>query len=119
MQSPLFTSTSSAKTSTRKGQQKRFKVTTYTSQTPMQKYRSQLMLSFPLWQLTMPLGLVLVAAILSLTAYVTTGGRYVFDFHLSHEQLSIRTDVDKRELLQPDKDAHIDAGQRARKELSD
>jgi hypothetical protein len=67
----------------------------------------------------MPLGLVLVATISSLTAYAATGGRYMFDFHLSYEQLSIRTDVDKRDLLQPDKEAHIDSGQRARKDLSD
>lgn len=50
----------------------------------------------PVWQITVPLSVVLIFAMGSYTACSIVGGRYTFDFSITREQISIRTDVDRR-----------------------
>jgi hypothetical protein len=52
---------------------------------------------FPIWQITVPLGVVLIFATGSLTAYFMAEGRLLFDLYVSREQIKVRADVDKRE----------------------
>ena len=82
---------------TQNQRKKRFKATT--GLTPMREpdRSSVVRTPFPIWQITMPLGFVLIFAIGSLTAYYMVEGRFIFDLQMSREQLRIRTDVDKRE----------------------
>jgi hypothetical protein len=53
--------------------------------------------TYPIWQITVPLGVVLIFAIGAFTAYSMVEGRYLFDLSINREQIRIRTDVDKRE----------------------
>jgi hypothetical protein len=53
--------------------------------------------SFPIWQVTVPLGGVLIFAISSLTAYFMVEGRFIFDLYVSPKQIKIKADVDKRD----------------------
>lgn len=52
---------------------------------------------FPLWQVTVPLSIVIVCGISAWTAYSMVEGRYLFDLSVSRDQIKVRTDVDKRQ----------------------
>ena len=51
----------------------------------------------PIWQITLPLGAVLIFGIGAFTAFSMVEGRYLFDLDINREGIKIRTDVDKRE----------------------
>jgi len=51
----------------------------------------------PVWQITLPLCVVMIFGIGALTAFYMVEGRYVFDLDISRERIKMRTDVDKRE----------------------
>jgi hypothetical protein len=77
--------------------EKRFKSTTDEPSAPRSDETLAVRSPFPIWQITVPLCIVLIFAIGSLTAYSMVEGRYLFDLTVSREQIRIRTDVDKRE----------------------
>jgi hypothetical protein len=52
---------------------------------------------FPVWQITLPLCMVMIFGIGALTAFYMVEGRYLFDLDITRERIKIRTDVDKRE----------------------
>ncbi len=52
---------------------------------------------FPIWQITLPLCVVMIFGIGALTAFYMVEGRYLFDLDISRERIKMRTDVDKRE----------------------
>jgi hypothetical protein len=52
---------------------------------------------FPVWQITLPLCVVMIFGIGALTAFYMVEGRYLFDLDISRERIKMRTDVDKRE----------------------
>ncbi|BAZ23251.1 hypothetical protein NIES4073_41390 [Kalymmatonema gypsitolerans NIES-4073] len=52
---------------------------------------------FPVWQITLPLCMVMIFGIGALTAFYMVEGRYLFDLDISRERIKIRTEVDKRE----------------------
>ena len=52
---------------------------------------------FPIWQITLPLCVVMIFGIGALTAFYLVEGRYLFDLEISRERIKMRTDVDKRE----------------------
>ncbi len=52
---------------------------------------------FPVWQITLPLCVVMIFGIGALTAFYMVEGRYLFDLDISGERIKMRTDVDKRE----------------------
>ena len=87
-----------AQTSTQFHHKKRFKVTTSQASNLKPNTCPSVKSPFPIWQVTMPLGVVLIFAIGSLSAYFMVEGRYLFDLHMSREQIRIRTDVDKRKI---------------------
>jgi hypothetical protein len=91
------TSIYSVQATTQVHPEKRFKSTTDTPSTSSPGETFVAKTPFPIWQITVPLGIVLIFAIGSLTAYSMVEGRYLFDLMVSREQIRIRTDVDKRE----------------------
>lgn len=52
---------------------------------------------FPLWQITLPLCIVLIFGIGALTTIYMVNGRYLFDLEFTRQGLRIRTDMDKRD----------------------
>jgi hypothetical protein len=52
---------------------------------------------FPLWQITLPLCIVLIFSIGALTTIYMVNGRYLFDLELTPQGLRIKTDMDKRD----------------------
>lgn len=77
--------------------ERRFKSTTDLTLEYRFNESSYIRAPFPIWQITVPLCIVLIFAIGSLTAYSMVEGRYLFDLSVSREHIRIRTDVDKRE----------------------
>lgn len=79
-------------------EKRRFKPTTDLTLEHRSNKSSCIETPFPIWQITMPLCIVLIFAIGSLTASSMVEGRYLFDLVVSREHIRIKTDVDKREL---------------------
>ncbi|NEP02034.1 MAG: hypothetical protein F6K58_25930 [Symploca sp. SIO2E9] len=52
---------------------------------------------FPIWQITLPLCVVVIFGIGAFTAFYMVEGRYLFDLDISRERIKLTTDVDKRE----------------------
>ena len=52
---------------------------------------------FPVWQITLPLCVVIIFSIGALTTIYMVEGRYLFNLDISGERIKIITDVDKRE----------------------
>lgn len=94
-----FISTSRSQTTIASDQDGRFKVTTEqasdTSETIQHDALVRNRLS-PIWQLTAPICLVLMTAIISLATCTTDEGKYVLDFVMSRDYIRLRTEVDKR-----------------------
>lgn len=53
---------------------------------------------FPIWQVTLPLGVVSIFMMGSLTTYFISEGRFLFDLSVSWQQIKVRVDADKREI---------------------
>lgn len=52
--------------------------------------------NFPIWQITLPLSVVLIFAIGAFTTIYMTNGGYIFLFEATPKKVRIRTDIDKR-----------------------
>lgn len=53
--------------------------------------------TFPVWQITFPLGVVLIFTLGTATAIWLAHGRYTFEFEASPKQIRVRTDIEKKE----------------------
>lgn len=53
--------------------------------------------NLPMWQITFPLGIVLIFALGAFTAIKLAHGRYTFELDASPKQVRFRTDIEKTE----------------------
>lgn len=58
--------------------------------------------TFPIWQVTFPLCIVLLFAVGAATTIFLVQGRYLFDFEATPNKVRITTDIDKRDVLLPE-----------------
>jgi hypothetical protein len=59
--------------------------------------------TFPVWQITFPLGVVLIFALGAFTAIQLAHGRYTFEFDANLKQVRLRTGIEKGEYNPPDR----------------
>lgn len=78
-------------------QQNKDKTNVVTTPITAQNDHSQAVMQFPIWQITIPLCIVLIFGIGALTAHSMVEGRYLFDVDISRERIKVTTDIDKRE----------------------
>ncbi|OUL31407.1 hypothetical protein [Nostoc sp. 106C] len=52
--------------------------------------------NFPVWQITVPLSIILTFGIGSITAIYMTNGGYIIQFEATPQKVNVRTVIDKR-----------------------